>query len=460
MQRQFAMKKLLLLLVLCTGFFFSKGQNFRIDTVFFDFDKVNIRPEFQNQLDSLIEEFTGFPAYYVEIFGHTDNVGSEQYNLDLSEERARRIADYLTERGVSNQRVTFEGLGTSKPAAPNDSYFGRKLNRRADISVVFAQDVALPSDTVVEQVAVEEPEPEPESLVDTIYSDYTPFLINPAKQNVVIAPQGTQLTIPANAFITDASEVTLTLKELYKRKDVILSNMPTIDKEGPLESAGMFSLDARAGRKTLQIRPEAAVNVRVPATRKDDNFAAYSGSGGSRSARRKKGKKKQNPGFNAVKNWNYEGDLPVNYSEQEKAFSFPIQKSGRYALARPLYYSQDMSADDPGIDFLIKFKGRRYPRGTTAMVIGEATRTFIPLKRESTRIYTANRIKYIDQAVTPLVLVAIQYDDDGNPWLIRKSFKANDFIKRKGARPLVKMKVKFRKYSEDELEDLLEELNS
>jgi outer membrane protein OmpA-like peptidoglycan-associated protein len=64
------------------------------------------------------------------IEGHTDSIGTEAYNLALSDRRAKAVFDYLTSRGVSPDRLKSKGFGESQPVAPNDTAEGRQLNRR------------------------------------------------------------------------------------------------------------------------------------------------------------------------------------------------------------------------------------------------------------------------------------------------------------------------------------------
>jgi outer membrane protein OmpA-like peptidoglycan-associated protein len=70
------------------------------------------------------------------IDGHTDSVGSEEYNLALSDRRAKAVFDYLTSRGVDPSRLKSQGFGESNPIAPNDTEAGRAQNRRVEITIV------------------------------------------------------------------------------------------------------------------------------------------------------------------------------------------------------------------------------------------------------------------------------------------------------------------------------------
>jgi OOP family OmpA-OmpF porin len=65
--------------------------------------------------------------------GHTDSVGTDQYNLGLSRRRAETVQTYLVDHGVARSRITAEGMGESKPVASNDSADGRAQNRRVEL---------------------------------------------------------------------------------------------------------------------------------------------------------------------------------------------------------------------------------------------------------------------------------------------------------------------------------------
>ena len=72
----------------------------------------------------------------IEIAGHTDNIGDEAYNLELSTNRAKAVVEYLVQKGINSERMKYIGYGFSKPVASNDSEEGRKQNRRTEMMVV------------------------------------------------------------------------------------------------------------------------------------------------------------------------------------------------------------------------------------------------------------------------------------------------------------------------------------
>lgn len=103
--------------------------------ILFDFDKSEIRPEQYGIIDAIVKELLSLsPSPIISLVGHTDNVGSEEYNLRLSQSRAQSVADYITSIYAGKIGVqSVLGLGESKPTESNDSPEGRQKNRRVEI---------------------------------------------------------------------------------------------------------------------------------------------------------------------------------------------------------------------------------------------------------------------------------------------------------------------------------------
>lgn len=114
------------------------------ENVLFDFDEDTLLPEAEDTLDDLAEAVEYFADAPVRVEGHTDSSGSDAYNQDLSERRAQSVVDHLTGAGVTEDRITAEGFGASRPLADNDTEEGRAQNRRVDvvISGVSLNDLA------------------------------------------------------------------------------------------------------------------------------------------------------------------------------------------------------------------------------------------------------------------------------------------------------------------------------
>ncbi|MEJ1297889.1 MAG: OmpA family protein [Candidatus Sedimenticola sp. (ex Thyasira tokunagai)] len=101
--------------------------------VSFDFNRAQIKPSFRSSLNKLARVIVKYDRTVVHIIGHTDSIGSDRYNQQLSEQRAGNTANYLAARGVPDDRLRTEGRGESEPRATNATEAGRQLNRRVEI---------------------------------------------------------------------------------------------------------------------------------------------------------------------------------------------------------------------------------------------------------------------------------------------------------------------------------------
>lgn len=447
-------------------------SGFLIDTVYFRFDSDVLQDEYKMALDSMVGIFTEYPAYYVEIFGHTDSIGSNAYNLKLSQDRARQIVLYLVDQGVALERMVYEGLGTEKPVGNNKTYRGRRKNRRADVAVIFSTETVQPVYETAPPVATVDSSTlnqEPVIMTDTIRCSYDPFVVKAERRTVVIAPQGTQLTVPPGAFDTDEAEVQLQVGELQTRRDMIVAKMHTVSRDGPLETAGMFSFEARAKGRPVKVRDSVAFSVSMPTTRRSKNMTVYEGRAERTRRRRRRGGTKQEgvpgdkPSMAPVREWVGGEDANVRYNGRSKVYLFSVANPGSFTVARPLHEATITDREDKGIDILVKFKGKVIPESMNAMLVGEVIRTSVPLKAESKRIYQSLRTKFLSEE-TDLMIIAYEFDDRGRAYWTKLNFKPSTFLNRKAKpnprkRPQIKLKLKFRRIDPEELNQRLLELN-
>jgi outer membrane protein OmpA-like peptidoglycan-associated protein len=116
------------------------GCKIILKNIFFDSGKFIIRPESTNELTrlaSLIKDISRVkPGIKIEISGHTDNVGSETSNQQLSENRAKAVVKYLVDHGISQSFLTFKGYGSKEPVSSNSSPEGRQENRRTEFKIL------------------------------------------------------------------------------------------------------------------------------------------------------------------------------------------------------------------------------------------------------------------------------------------------------------------------------------
>ncbi len=120
---------------------FKVNTPIAIKNIFYDFNKSDLRPESKIALDSLVVIMKNNPQIKIGIASHTDSIGSDNYNLALSRQRAQSCIDYIIAGGISKDRISATGYGKSKPIAPNslpdgtDNPAGRQLNRRTEFTV-------------------------------------------------------------------------------------------------------------------------------------------------------------------------------------------------------------------------------------------------------------------------------------------------------------------------------------
>jgi outer membrane protein OmpA-like peptidoglycan-associated protein len=111
-------------------------MNLGNDTVEFDFDKATLRPENRELLSRIAGILLTATGYRLQIYGHTDDVGSDEYNQNLSERRALTVRDYFVEAGIDPSIITTKGLGKSNPLVPGNSPQARAKNRRVEIGII------------------------------------------------------------------------------------------------------------------------------------------------------------------------------------------------------------------------------------------------------------------------------------------------------------------------------------
>src|SRR5690554_1948778 len=103
---------------------------------FFDFDKDTLKPEGRQVLDQVAAQVETLNLETLIAVGHTDSIGSEQYNQGLSERRANLVKNYLVGKGIPADRIYTEGKGETSPIASNATREGRAQNRRVEIEIV------------------------------------------------------------------------------------------------------------------------------------------------------------------------------------------------------------------------------------------------------------------------------------------------------------------------------------
>jgi OOP family OmpA-OmpF porin len=106
-----------------------------LNNIFFDFDKATLKQESFSELNRIVSLLKEREGMEIEISGHTDATGPEQYNLVLSERRAASVVQYLLDKGIDKNRISVVFYGETKPIAPNSTLEGRRKNRRVEFKI-------------------------------------------------------------------------------------------------------------------------------------------------------------------------------------------------------------------------------------------------------------------------------------------------------------------------------------
>lgn len=112
------------------------GVTVRLKNIYFDFDKTSLKSESFTELNKVVDFLKQNPSVEIEISGHTDNKGSDDYNQTLSQGRSESVVTYVIGQGIDSARLTAHGYGEAKPIDTNDSDDGRANNRRVEFTVM------------------------------------------------------------------------------------------------------------------------------------------------------------------------------------------------------------------------------------------------------------------------------------------------------------------------------------
>jgi len=115
----------------------NEGIAVPLENVFFEHNQYKLKPESFSELNRLIKFLKKNPEMKIEIAGHTDNIGTPEYNKKLSQQRANSVKEYLLKNGIESQKLVSEGYGQTKPIQTNETVEGRAKNRRVEFKVIL-----------------------------------------------------------------------------------------------------------------------------------------------------------------------------------------------------------------------------------------------------------------------------------------------------------------------------------
>ena len=115
---------------------FEHPKKYTLDNVYFETGKADIKPTSYKEIDELVEYMKLKKTLVIEVAGHTDNVGTSESNLKLSQDRANSVRAYLIKKGIAEARVQAKGYGDTQPVAANDSDANKQKNRRTEVRIL------------------------------------------------------------------------------------------------------------------------------------------------------------------------------------------------------------------------------------------------------------------------------------------------------------------------------------
>ncbi len=212
------MKKLMLLLgvVLSFQLYAQSGDTILLTqkTVYFDFAKDDIRNDQQNILDDISNSFTDDFNGYIKMSGHTDAIGTNQNNDQLSERRINSVIVYLAQKGMPRIPFISSYEGENTPIADNDSDQGRQLNRRVEIKVYQVNTIPIEEVQIIEEVIEEEP------IVEEVVEEIVPISKPPKPQTTI----NFKVKNKENSNPLTKATITYQLGEKILEKDVPVNN--------------------------------------------------------------------------------------------------------------------------------------------------------------------------------------------------------------------------------------------
>jgi outer membrane protein OmpA-like peptidoglycan-associated protein len=143
----------------------ARGLIVNMSDVLFDFNQANLKPGAREKLAKISGILLAYPTLHVSVEGHTDSIGSDEYNMKLSQRRADSVRDYLTTNGINAANVQAIGLGKANPVASNDTNAGRQQNRRVEL-VVSGDVIGQPINNGPATQVQPAPAPQPYSVPD------------------------------------------------------------------------------------------------------------------------------------------------------------------------------------------------------------------------------------------------------------------------------------------------------
>jgi hypothetical protein len=224
--------------------------------VYFETNKSTVSTESQSYLRALTDSLKKYPSIRIELKGHTDADGSDNFNQSLSEKRVKNVKIALENNGISKEQITIAALGESLPITENTTFEGKQLNRRVEILITF-----FPPNSETAQTSSIKSYRNVLQLFADLGQPLQYFKINTGRDTTIKGKKGTILTIKKDAFkdVPTNAIVDFRLKEAYSFSDIIAENLTTHSGDKQLQTGGMYYADALFNNEPLTLKKDLEV---------------------------------------------------------------------------------------------------------------------------------------------------------------------------------------------------------
>jgi len=259
------------LLSTCLAFLISLSLFAQVETetslIAFGLDEDHLSAFAKTQLAEIAEEAKSADVYRLELFGHTDQQGNNEYNVALAERRALNVAQVLAELGLQENKIQVKSFGESQLLEKENSEVAFAKNRRVEL--VLYKEMIRSEERLYEILAASR------TYRETVKHD---------QENQLEGKEGVQISVPANAFVfADGSplpagaNVEVVLEEATRPSSMMAHQLSTNGKGGRLSTGGMVRVTGKYQGETLHLASGKAIDVSIPTQEFDSEMRLYVG---------------------------------------------------------------------------------------------------------------------------------------------------------------------------------------
>lgn len=222
------------------------GQDTLFCNVLFNVDSDRAIDSELKKLDSILTQIENLQS--VSLSGHTDKDGSNEYNIALSKRRVYGVKQYLTDK--INISINEEYFGENKPVSSNNDEFGKKINRRVEVTIIYKKPTKVSSLTL-------------QDVYDELSVSSERIRFPTDRDTILLLEKGTVINIPANTFYTSSNFAFLEAKEVYSYIDMLGEQLSTTSNGELLETGGMVKLNVY-DESGDEINAQNNINIFMP----------------------------------------------------------------------------------------------------------------------------------------------------------------------------------------------------